>query len=243
MSTALSTRIEKKVTEDFLMGCQVTYTGNKYVPVTHSDVIITIDEYLRECNLNIRTSKYLAGSNGQRAVGILGVESSDLDLDFMLAWKNSLDGSMSFKLAYGAQVRICSNGMFQGDTGNYKKKHMGDAQDEIKTHIIAAVNCMAPTMAAQIDMRDLYKEIQVTRQKAAELIGRLYLIEEGITATQLSVVKKEIEKPSCNYGAPGSAWELYNHCTYALRDTHPLEWHRQHETVGDFFNKEFGIAA
>lgn len=240
MSTATA-RIEKKVTQDFLMSCQVTYTGTKYVPVTHSDVIITVEDYLKECNLKVKTEKYLAGSNGQKAVGVLSIESPDLELDFMIAWKNSLDGSMSFKLAYGAQVRICSNGMFHGDTGNFKKKHMGDAQDEIKTHIVAAIDCMDPTMRAQGDMRDVYKAISLSKQRTAELIGRLYLVEDALTAQQLSTVKKEIARPSCNYGAPGTVWELYNHCTYALRDAHPLEWHRQHEAVGDFFDKEFNV--
>lgn len=234
-------RTEQKTDAAFLSSCQVTYTGTKYAPVTHFEVIGEVGNYIQKANLVVRSERYLAGSNGQKAVGILGIQSQDTDLNFMIAWKNSLDGSMSFKLAFGAQVHVCSNGMFQGDTGNFKRRHTGDAAEDIKTHIEFAIDQMAPTMKDQTEIKEFYKLVPMSKKYMSELVGRLF-IERGIlTSSQINTVKREIEKPTYDYGAPGTAWELYNHVTLAIRDAHPIEWHDQHKAVGEFFTEQFPI--
>lgn len=231
-------KTDKKVDAHFLMSCQVTYNGPAYAPVTHAEVITTINQYIA-ADFNIRSERYLAGSNGQKAVGILNIEAQDSELGFMLAWKNSLDGSMAFKMGFGAQVFVCSNGMLQGDTGNFKKRHVGEAKEEIMDHLRFAVDQMNPVMKHQVDLKELYKQIPIDKKYASELLGRLFFEKGILSPQQASTVRKELEKASYNYGAPGTVWELYNHCTYALRDTHPTEWHDKHLAVGNFFAELF----
>lgn len=39
---------------------------------------------------------------------------------------------------------------------------------------------------------------------------------------------------------PNSAWDLYNHITLALKDSHPLRYLSDHQKVHNFFVDEFG---
>ena len=39
---------------------------------------------------------------------------------------------------------------------------------------------------------------------------------------------------------PNSAWDLYNHVTLALKDSHPLNYLSDHQKVHTFFVNEFG---
>ena len=85
------------------------------------------------------------------------------------------------------------------------------------------------------------KQIEVTKRTAAELVGRLFLEQDIIQSTQVSVIKREMANPSFDYGAPGSMWELYNHTTLALKEVHPSLWMQSHMKAHSFFVNEGGL--
>ena len=71
----------------------------------------------------------------------------------------------------------------------------------------------------------------------SELAGRMFIEENILQANQLSILKKEIHKPSFDYGGIGnSAYELYQHVTHALKGAHPLKSSKQFVKTHEFFN-------
>ena len=237
----MSNKITGKVTKNELIPCQVTYQGNDYSPITHRQVIETLGEYLYKNNFKIVNESYLAASNGQRAIGRLAINAGDNECGYEVSWKNSLDGSMSFGICSGTHTFICSNGSVYGDVSAYKRKHSGNANQEILFQIENAANLLEQTMQTHIQRRDRMKELEVSKRTVAELVGRLHIEDEIISSTQLGIIKKEIENPSFDYCCDGSVWQFYNHCTHAIKETTPMVWHKTHKQLGDWFVNEFGL--
>ena len=234
-------RIKNIGNKEMLFSSQVTYNGSRYSAITHKQVIETILEYLYKNNIPLKEENYLSASNGQRMIGRFAIDAGDLECGYEISTKNSLDGSMSFGLATGSRTFICSNGSVYGDLSGYKRKHSGNASQEILQQIETAVNMMEETMKIHIERRNRMKELEISKKTIAELCGRMFIEEEIITSTQLGIVKKEIENPSFNYCCEGSVWEFYQHCTNATKETYPAIWHKTHQKVGNFFVNQFGL--
>ena len=83
--------------------------------------------------------------------------------------------------------------------------------------------------------RDAMKQIEITRRTKAELIGRMMLEEQFITSTQLNIIGRELNKPTHDYGAQDSLWELYNYTTFAMKEIHPSLWMDNHIRAHKFF--------
>lgn len=228
-------------TAEHLMSQQVTYEGSKYQPVTHKEAIETIKEQLYKHNFILTSEEYLSASGGQRAIGKYGIKYNG-EMDYMIAFGNSLDGSLAFRLAMGSIVKVCSNGNMFGNEMNMKKKHfMGNNSILLLEHIEIAINSIEEVMKKHLEIKKSMEEVEIDKKVKAALIGDLFLNEEAIQATQLSIIKKEIENPSFNYGNPNSLWSLYNYSTFAAKQQTPILWQKQHEELGQYFVNAQGL--
>jgi hypothetical protein len=83
--------------------------------------------------------------------------------------------------------------------------------------------------------RELMKQVELTKRQQGELIGRM-IVEEGfISSSELNIIRKELQHPTHNYGAESSLWELYQHTTFSLKETHPVNWMTDHMSAHSFF--------
>src|SRR5665647_1519596 len=139
-------KVNKIIEEKGLLNLPVTYKGTDYSPITHEDVIGGIDKYLLENNFKIRGKEYLSAQNGQKAIGKVFLDYPDQECGFMVSWKNSMAGSMSFGLASGSYTFICANGSVYGDISSYKRKHSGNAAEEVEFQIKTACELMQEAM-------------------------------------------------------------------------------------------------
>ena len=225
----------------YLQKQEVTYDGAKYSPFTHAQVIELVDEYLDVNRLSIVKESYLHSSSGQRAIGRVALQTGNSNFTYELSWKNSLDGSMRFGLCSGIHTFICSNGSVYGDLNSFKMKHMGKSSMLIEDNLKMCIDEILPAIELHQTRTDRLREITVTKQTVAQLCGELYISDSIIKSTQLSILKKEIEHPSYNYDCEGTALEFYEHVTYAVKETDPLNWHKTHIQVSNFFNEKFKI--
>jgi hypothetical protein len=125
--------------------------------------------------------------------------------------------------------------------GNFKRKHTGDVQEFTPKTIEEYINTAGETFLEMQKQRDRMKEIQLSKRVQAELLGRMYIEEGFIESTQLNIIKRELMKPSFDYGAPNSLWEMYQFTTFSMRDIHPSEWMKDHLAANSFFVRESGI--
>lgn len=232
--------MNRVVSANELTHIPVTYQGTNYQPVLHREAIETIKEYLDKHNFKITNEMYLTASNGQRVIGRYGIQY-DNEFDYMIGFANSHDGSIAFKFVEGSIVRACSNGNLWSDGEMFKRKHVGSANIDIVASIEQKIHKIESMMKINEINAKRMKEIEVGKETISKLVGQAYLYDEIIRANQLSVIKKELETPSFDYGVENSLWNIYNGFTHAIKSATPTEWVSQHVEVSDYFVNAAGI--
>ena len=157
----------------------------------------------------------------------------------MFAWTNSYDKSTRFQCAIGAYVKVCSNGMIAGEMMNFKRKHTGSADREVKVHLSDRIKNAEKYYKRIIQDRDAMKAVSLNCSQQSELVGRLFIDEDLLDTQQLSCVKSEMDKPTFDYNHdPDTAWTFYNHVTHALKKAHPRDWMQDSQDFHDFMTAE-----
>lgn len=131
--------------------------------------------------------------------------------------------------------------MVSADMGFFKKKHQGEIQEFTPLAISEYVKRADEVFVKLQEERERMKEIHLTKRIIAELLGRAVVEEEFITTTQLNIIKREMLHPTHDYGHPNSMWEIYNFCSFSLKEIHPSLWMRNHLAAHSFFVRESGL--
>lgn len=234
--------ISPVTTKEILMSTPIPQKTQSYSPIPHASVINMTMEQIDKSGLKVTEERYISAADGRKAMGFYrmsGIEDSEMGIQ--LIWHNSYDKSMSLKWAIGGKVFVCKNGMVSGDIGSFKRKHTGEAlldyEDAVRTYVGQAGDMFQKLVLDKERM----KEIEITKRTSAELLGRMFLEEGIIQATQLNIIKRELDNPSFNYNSEGTLWQLYNHCTVALKEAHPQFHITQHMDLHNFVKAEFAI--
>ena len=222
--------------------------GKSYTVVSHKAVIDNTKRLLEDSGFTIRRELYRANMNAQVAQGVYHIYPSrsiddnivnENELGMMFAWTNSYDRSKSFQCAIGAYVMVCSNGMMCGDMMNFKRKHTGTAGHDIAMQLSNQIKNGEKHYTRILNDRDSLKNVTLTNREQSELLGRLFADDEIITSSQVSIIKKEMKKPSFNYDClDDNAWAFYNHVTHSLKVSPPRDWMQDSQNFHDFMMNE-----
>lgn len=213
-----------------------TYIGSRYAPVLHSVVIDTVAEFLYKKGLEVKKEHYLTDSQALKAIGVINLGSLDDELDFTIAWRNSLDGTRSFAVVSGSVVSICSNMNIWGDSYEFKRKHTGSAEEEIIVALTRAIEDFNVVYKEHRAIRDLLKEQFIDHATRSYILGELFLTNV-LAANQISIMKREIEAASFDYKSKDTLWEIYNHATLSLKEGHPANWVESHKKLSQTFKQ------
>jgi hypothetical protein len=212
---------------------------DSYSPMPYRDVIDMTMEALDKANLKIVEERYIVAKQGKQAQGHYNITSGDNEMQMRLIWHNSYDKTMPLRWAVGGNVIVCSNGVVSGDMGAFKRRHTGTILEEYKEVVAESITKAGDTFKKLQMDRDRMKEIEISKKVRAQLVGQMFIDDAIINSTQLNILAREIQNPSFNYNADNSLWQLYNHTTVALRDSHPRHSIAQHIEVHNFFKKNF----
>jgi len=212
-----------------------------YSPVAHRDIIEAVYEQLDKRNMNVVGEKYNVAAKGDKVIGYYDLQyNNDSEMGMRLAFRNSYDKSMSVAMAAGANIWICSNGSVKGDMV-YMRKHTGKVATELQSRIIECINMLEGEFIELKRHAEQMKQIELSKVKAAEMYGRMFMINDIITPTQLSIVKKQLDEPSFDDFKEDTLWSAYNHVTYALKESHPLNYINQHVALHKFVEAEYEL--
>jgi hypothetical protein len=227
-------------TRDFLVAAPLPSHGKTYTVIPHKDVIDVTKTLLDKSGFIITKELYRANMNAKVAQGVYHLASTeDEEMGMMFAWTNSYDKSTRFQCAVGAFVNVCSNGMLCGDMANYARKHTGKADHDIHTQISSQIKSANKYYTKLIQDKDNMRKIFLPKKQQAELVGRLFLDEEIIDASQVSIIKAEMKDPSYNYNADlNNAWTFYNHVTHSFKKSHPRTWMSDQVKFHEFMTAE-----
>ena len=227
-------------TRDMLVAAPLPNHGKTYTVIPHKDVIDITKTLLGNNGFRITKELYRANMNAKVAQGVYHLASDqDQEMGMMFAWTNSYDKSTRFQCAVGAFVNVCSNGMLCGDMANYARKHTGKADHDIHTQISSQIKSANKYFDKLIDDKNKMRQVFLPKKQQAELVGRLFLDEEIIDASQVSVIKAEMKDPSYHYSADlNNAWTFYNHVTHSFKKSHPRTWMSDQVKFHEFMTAE-----
>lgn len=235
-------KINRIITLSSLLSVPTPEQTTTYKTITHKQLDELTKQSLIDNNFELESSTYLSAKDGKQAVGRYNIKyGNDPDMGLMIAWQNSYDKIVTVKFAIGGYVFVCSNGMVIGDMGAFKHKHIGDVQEITPSTIGDFIKGASDIFEQMIIDKEKMKIIPTSLQQCAELLGRMYIDDQIITANQLSAIKKQIYEPSYNYGTTNTVWNLMNNITFALREAHPKNWMQQHIDIYTFLKNEFDI--
>lgn len=234
----------KETTRNYLENAPLPNHGKSYTVISHKQVIDNTIQLLTDSGFIIQKEIYRANMNANVAQGIyhiLPINTVDptimeeKELGMMFAWTNSYDKSTRFQCAIGAYVMVCHNGMVAGDMMNFRRKHTGSADHDIRMQISNQIKNGEKYYKRILTDRDAMRNTALSLQEQAEIAGRLYINEDILDAAQMSCVKAELEKPTYDYECDQeNAWTFYNHVTHALKKAHPRDWLSDSQNFHDF---------
>jgi hypothetical protein len=234
----------KETTRNYLENAPLPNHGKSYTVISHKQVIDNTIQLLADSGFIIQKELYRANMDANVAQGIyhiLPINTVDptimeeKELGMMFAWTNSYDKSTRFQCAIGAYVMVCHNGMVAGDMMNFRRKHTGSADHDIRMQISNQIKNGEKYYKRILTDRDAMRNTNLSLQEQAEIAGRLYINEDILDAAQMSCVKAELEKPSYDYQCDQeNAWTFYNHVTHALKKAHPRDWLSDSQNFHDF---------
>lgn len=229
-------------TRELLIKTPVPQQTRTYKPVSHEQLIDLTLESIYAAGFELDKEIYTATTDGQVANGRFTISNvNDRDMQLQIGWQNSYNKKVTLKFAIGARIFICQNGAVSGDYGSFKKKHVGEVQTFAPAAITEYIKSAGDAFRRLQSQRDEMKQIEITPTKRAQLVGEMIIDKEIINPTQMNIISREIKKPTFDYGAENSLWELYQHTTYALKEEHPRFWMDSHIAAHDFFINEAGI--
>lgn len=125
MTLMLDTLDSRKTNLDTLRRVPVPAATSTYTPLPHADAVERLlTMTLTQLPVHLRSARYGLARQGQRMFGVLEFRSKgDQDWGFCWGVRNSYDRSVSYGIAGGSSVFVCSNLCFAGDAVTVFRKH------------------------------------------------------------------------------------------------------------------------
>ena len=223
-------------TKNELVHAAVPMQTKTYRPISHTQLMDLTLESIHQAGFTLDKELYSSARDGKVANGKFTLKNvADSEMQLQIGWQNSYDKSLSLKFAIGTKIFICANGCVSGDYGAFKKKHQGEIQSFAPQAITEYIKHAGDAFTKMQEERELMKTIELDRRTQAELIGRMIVEEQFIESTQLNIIRAELDKPTHDYGAANSLWELYQFTTYSMKEVHPSLWMNNHIDAHSFF--------
>jgi hypothetical protein len=220
------------------------YEGDSYTVISHGSIIDNIKKNLERNNLEVIRESYSPAQNGNIVTGTIQVGRQDDELSFNISFLNSYNKAKRFVVAGGSQVIVCQNGHILGisELGGYKRTHTGSADLDAEKYIQIICDNAETEFRLLTEQKDKMKNIDISMKDIQHLVSELYFQEDLIKDTQMSILKKELDNPSFNYGTPqNNLWTAYNHITCALKTSHPKDYIETHQKVNRYLSEQFNL--
>lgn len=216
-----------------------------YSPVAHSYLIDLILEAKEKFDLTLYEENYVVDKWWDRMVGLFTFHSNK-EYGKTIAIGNSYDKSRAVFAAVGGVVFICTNGLFTGEY-TFKRKHTGSVNQEVKDFINETFYKMFETEEVIDKFISNSKNTMLSVHQIYKILGELFIRYEILNTSQLNKVKKLLyddddfkDLKKGNFldleSFDTSLWEVYNHCTEALKTSNSNNYVRKHIALHNYFN-------
>jgi hypothetical protein len=234
----------KTQTEQYLRAVALPEQTDSYTVISHGDIIDTVRQMLADNGFTIKEELYKGEANGNIALGFMQLENDlDPDMGMTFNWANSYNKQVKFSCAIGGFIYDNQVPFVSGtNQGKWNRKHTGTALDETKEVIEAMIVSAHDHFAEIIAMKEQFKSIKLSRKEYAKLSGLFFFDKMLISPDQVSVLRKEYDKPHVEYSDKGTLWEYYKMLMLAVVDQSPKTWYKQQSEISNYINILYSIS-
>ncbi|NQT62080.1 MAG: DUF932 domain-containing protein [Candidatus Marinimicrobia bacterium] len=203
---------------------------HSFKPVSHYDLAVNIVKVAGELlsEFSLRSSQYGVARDGGQLFGVHTFQNSNSELGLSIAFRNSMDKSLSVGMAFGASVFVCDNLALLGEIVKIRK-HTTFVHHDLEEMILTGVYRARTSFISAVDDARLMQQIEISTDGAYRALGHLFG-HKVLSPRQMPVALKEWNLPSHEEFEPRTLWSLYNAVTEALKSSPPqsiLERHIQ----------------
>ena len=208
-----------------------------YSPVPNVQLLENIQRNIEGRGLTIKGADMKTAAHGQQFMGTiqLGGTTDDAELGMQLGFRNSYNKSFAVGFGIGAEVFICSNGMFLADV-KAVRKHTSMVWRDISSILSYQLDEVEDTFTQLLNDSEDMKYTYLSQEQVQEIVWKLWVEEKVLTGQQMNILKKEMfysenfkmYDPKQEMGLP-TAWNMYNNVTQALKVSHPSKYFKDHE--------------
>lgn len=231
----------QKVMLDDLNKIPLPEETRTYKPVSHYDLVTNTaemgDMFLKSQGYKFINENYAVGRKGQHMFFTLNYKNESEDVGLTIGGRNSYDKSTTIGIAVGMNVFICDNLCFRGDQVTYLRKHTGNVYEDLEVILMRTMKNADTEFKQMNDQSMKMKDIQLTDNNAYRQLGLLFG-RNVLLPRQLTVAKREWDKPSHDVFKDKNMWSFYNACTEALKTTNPKDILLRHVKL----HKELALA-
>ena len=217
-----------------LREAQVPIATASYMPVRNTNLVKYLGGKLQNAGYEIDKTTFSHDREGNKMVGTMRLKSGNNDFGMTLGFRNSYDKSMSLGVGVGAEVFVCSNGMFIADVTQLRKHTVNLAKDlhVIVDQQLTYVGEMFDKYAEDVEV---LRSKEITQSTMNEIVGGMFMEQKLITGAQMSIIRKEVSV-SENFqmlgsGGSMSLWNLYQNTTESLKKSHVTRYFSDHAKV------------
>lgn len=233
--------MRQEVTEKELFAIALPQQTETYIPVSNQLLINKVKEIAGDYGLFPIKQRYQIAKEGDVMTGVINFGGEDKEMGMSIGLRNSYDKSKTLAIGSGANVMVCTNGMFRADIIEMRK-HTGNVILELEHIIERQIIQMQNEFYDLVNFKNRAKEIKVGRIVTSHLIGEMFYEQDLITTTQMSVIKKEMN--STTFGVMGekvSLWNIYNWITESYKSEHPSNFLNKHVEFHNYFENKFEL--
>lgn len=224
----------------FLKNIPLPENTGTYSAVPHAVFLDEIKEELYKKGHVIKEERYLTANNGLIMTGKYIIENENSIMNPAIYFTNSYNKMRRAELQGGISILVCKNGAIGIDTASrFSRKHSGTVLEDLRTNIVLTVDSLEEQFnRLKYNMEEM-QQIHLSESQVAQIVGDMYVNENLIKETQLSILKHEI-KFSKDF-KDNTAYDLYNHCTEALKDNHPMDFDKSHIKLHAYMSDIFSL--
>lgn len=211
--------------------------------VSYSDIIDETYRLVKEKGLEVISVSYKPSSNKDTVTASFVIRQSsvsaapDPELDMGIVWTHSYHKAVRF------QCNVCgvsypgNNLVVRDPTQNVKTRRASDAEKykaEIFEDLKLETAFITTSFNDIIKFKDNIKDCKANIGAGSVSLGLLYVEEDLLTTSQVSVIKDSLKSNTIENG-----WDMYKCFADGLKDSHPKLFLTDHIKLYSFFEEIF----
>lgn len=215
MTTA--TLIGNRFDRDHVFALAPPEHTQSWKPVSYKDAVEFLHEEIHtQLRLDVVHEEFALNDAGTQMFHVARLDTGTGDSGMAIGLRQSYDKSLALGVVSGAQVFVCSNLCFNGDSFRVMRKNTTNVWDDFKTLIRAQIATAGDAFTSMTVDTNALKATPCSKTRGYAMLG--VMRGEGVlTPTQSNVAFRDWDEPRHEEFGDRNLWGLYNAVTEGLK--------------------------